>query len=114
MRAFHATSIKNVDSIERDGLVIKWDYVYLTDSIDSALRWIGFRLQATGEDTIAVIEVEVEESKLEEGMDHSPMMVQLFGVGKSWTSSEPIPATSIKEVHLYSINNKKEKHAKSN
>lgn len=114
MRAFHATSVSNVPSIKKDGLIIKWDYVYLTNSIDSALRWIGFRLQATGEDTIAVIEVEVDESKLEEGMDHSPMMVQLFGVGKSWTSSEPIPATSIKEVHLYSINNKKEKHAKSN
>jgi hypothetical protein len=111
MRAFHATPIKNVDSIQRDGLVIKWDYVYLTDSIDSALRWIGFRLQATGEDTIAVIEVEVEASKLEEGMDHSPMMEKLFGVGKSWTSSEPIPATSIKGVHLYSINNKKTQHA---
>lgn len=111
MRAFHATSILNVPSIKKDGLIIKWDYVYLTDSIDSALRWIGFRLQATGEDIIAVIEVEVEESDLEEGMDHSPMMVELFGVGKSWTSSEPIPATSIKEVHLYSINNKKKQHA---
>ncbi len=107
MRAFHATSVSNVPSIKKDGLIIKWDYVYLTDSIDSALRWIGFRLQATGEKTIAVIEVEVDEEKLEEGMDHSPMMVKLFGVGKSWTSSEPIPASSIKEVHIYAINDKK-------
>jgi hypothetical protein len=111
MRAYHATSVNNVPSIQKDGLIIKWDYVYLTDSIDSALRWIGFRLQATGENTIAVIEVEVDETKLEEGMDHSPMMVSLFGVGKSWTSSEPIPATSIKEVHLYMLNDKKTQHA---
>jgi hypothetical protein len=111
MRAFHATSATNVPSIKKDGLIIKWDYVYLTDSIDSALRWIGFRLQASGEDMIAVIEVEIDESKLEEGMDHSPMMVSLFGVGKSWTSSEPIPATSIKEVHLYNFNNKKNQNA---
>jgi len=107
MRAFHATSVSNVPSIKKDGLIIKWDYVYLTDSIDSALRWIGFRLQATGEKTIAVIEVEVDEEKLEEGMDHSPMMVKLFGVGKSLTSSEPISASSIKEVHIYAINDKK-------
>jgi hypothetical protein len=109
MRAFHATSTKNVPSIKKDGLINKWDYVYLTDSIDSALRWIGFRLQANGEKTIAVIEVEVDETKLEEGMDHSPMMVQLFGVGKSWTSSEPIPASAIKEVHIYAFNEQKEK-----
>jgi len=103
MRAYHATSVSNVDSIEENGLVIKWDYVYLTDSIDSALKWMGFRLKATGEDKVAVIEVEVDESKLGEGMDHSPMMVTLFGVGKSWVSEEPIPASAIKEVHLFKI-----------
>jgi hypothetical protein len=101
MRAFHGTSVKNVGSIMEKGLLAKYDGVYLTDSEESALRWTGFRLRAMGESKIAVVEVEVDEKDLEEGVDHSPMMVQMFGVGKSLVSLESIPPEKIINVNLY-------------
>ena len=103
MIAYHATSIENVPSIQKNGLVSKWEGVYLTDSAESALRWIGFRLKAMGQNTVAVVEVEVDEKKLKEGTDHSPIMVQLFGVGRSLLSPKDIPAKNIREIQLYAI-----------
>jgi hypothetical protein len=73
--------------------------VYLTDSAESAVRWIGFRLQAEGKTKMAIIEVEVPEDSLEEGTDHSPLMVKIFGVGKSLLSPENIPASAIRNVY---------------
>lgn len=100
---FHATSVKNVESIKEKGLLksIFEGGVYLTDSADSAARWMGFRLAAVGEDILAVIEVEVEEDNLTEGMDHSPMMQQLFGCGESIVHIGDIPSDQIKDIHYY-------------
>jgi hypothetical protein len=103
MRLYHATSVENVESIKAHGLKVFWEGVYLTDSIDSALKWMGFRLRASGKNSIAVIEVEVDETKLVEGTDHSEFMVQLFGVGKSLLSLKPIPKSRVKDVHYYKI-----------
>jgi hypothetical protein len=103
MRLYHATSANNIESIQEKGLISRFEGVYLTDSIESAQRWIGFRLRAQGENLLAVVEVEVDESKLEEGTDHSPMMVQLFGVGKSFLSPKNIPAKKIVEIHLFQM-----------
>ena len=82
IKAYHGTNVDNVASIKKKGLVSKYEGVYLTDSAESAARWIGFRLRAMGENMMAVIEVEVEEEELEEGMDHSTEMVRIFGVVK--------------------------------
>jgi hypothetical protein len=103
MRLYHATRIENVPSIQEQGLKAMFEGVYLTDSIESACRWMGFRLRAMGEDTLAVIEVEVDETKLEEGTDHSPFMVQMFGVGKSLLSPKSIPKSRIKKIHYFKI-----------
>lgn len=103
MRLYHATSIKNVDSIKSQGLKVMWEGVYLTDSIESATRWIGFRLAASGENTMAVIEVEVSDKHLVEGNDHSPFMEKIFGVGKSILSLKPIPKSRIKKIHYFKI-----------
>jgi hypothetical protein len=102
-RLFHGTSVKNVESILKQGLISKWEGVYLTDSIESAQRWCGFKLRAQGEDEIAIIEVDVASERLAEGTDHSEYMVKLFGVGKSLLSLENIPADKIKEVHLFKM-----------
>lgn len=104
IRLFHATRMDNVPSILAKGLISKWEGVYLTDSLESALRWMGWRFQAMGERFMAVIEVEVDETKLIEGTDHSPLMVTMFGVGKSLVSPKRIPPSAIKEVHRYEIN----------
>ena len=103
-RLYHATKTENVQSILDKGLISKWEGVYLTDSIESATRWMGFRLKAMGEQFMSVIEVEVDESKLIEGTDHSPMMVKLFGVGKSLVSIKSIPKSAIKDVHHFQLN----------
>lgn len=103
MRLYHATNANNVESIKSQGLKVMWEGVYLTDSLESATRWIGFRLAAAGEKLMAVIEVEVSEKHLVEGNDHSPFMEQLFGVGKSILSLKPIPKSRIKKIHYYKI-----------
>lgn len=99
VRLFHGTDYTNIGSILKDGLISRFEGVYLTDSKESAARWIGFRLRAGGKTQMAIIEVEVPEEGLEEGVDHSPMMVQLFGVGKSILSPENIPPTAIRNVY---------------
>lgn len=103
MRLYHATSANNVESIKKKGLISRFEGVYLTDSIESAQRWIGFRLRAQGETLLAIVEVEVNEKKLIEGTDHSPLMVQLFGVGRSLLSPKNIPAKAIKEIHIFKM-----------
>ena len=104
VRLFHATSARNEESIREKGLLSKWEGVYLTDSADSAARWIGFRLAAMGEPLMIVVEVEVDDKTLVEGCDHSPIMVQLFGVGKSLVSPKTIPPSKIKSIYHYRLN----------
>jgi hypothetical protein len=101
-RLFHATALENVPSIQREGILPKFGEVYLTDSIDSACKWIAFRLVGRSQ-IMAVIEVEVDETKLIEGTDHSPLMVQLFGVGKSLVSDKKIAKSRIKKIHYFKI-----------
>lgn len=102
-RYFHATRIQNVESIKREGLIPKFGEVYLTDSLDSALKWMGFRFQAMGDELMAIIEVEANPNSLVEGTDHSPLMQKLFGCGKSLVSHQKIPKSRIKKIHYYSI-----------
>ena len=108
MRLYHATLTTNVPSIQKEGIKPIWDFVYLTDSLDSALRWMGFRFNAMGDETMAIIEVDVDEKELDEGVDHSPIMVKLFGVGKSLVSEKTITPDQIKEIHYYSLTQKPE------
>jgi len=102
-RYFHATRMENVKSIEKQGLIPVWDFVYLTDSLESALRWMGFRFQAMGDRVMAIVEVEVDPKTLGEGTDHSPMMQSIFGAGKSFISEKKIPKSKIVEVHYYEL-----------
>jgi RNA:NAD 2'-phosphotransferase (TPT1/KptA family) len=100
---YHATKTVNVKPILEKGLLAIWEGVYLTDSIESAQRWMGFRFAAQGDRDFAVIEVEVDEDQLTEGMDHNPLMVQLSGVGKSIVHVENIPPKQIRDVHYYQL-----------
>ena len=101
LRLFHATAVENVDSILEKGLLSKWEGVYLTDSAESAARWMGFRFAAMGLDQFAVIEVEISDRNLVEGTDHSSIMHTWFGVGKSILSLKSIPSSAIQEVHYF-------------
>jgi hypothetical protein len=50
-----------------------------------------------------VIEVEVNEDEIVEGMDHSPIMEKLFGVGKSLLSPNSIPPDNIINYNVYEL-----------
>ena len=102
-RYFHATRISNVNSIKKEGLKPIWDYVYLTDSIESAFNWMGFRLKAMGESNIAIVEVEADPKNLEKGFDHSPLMQTIFGAGESFISEVTIPKSRIKKIHYFKL-----------
>lgn len=106
---YHGTSVKNVESILKDGLKksIFEQAVYLTESAESAARWTGFKLSAMGEDTLAVIEVIVDEDKLSPGMDHSPMMQSMFGAGESILHEGDITTESILNVIYFGKNESK-------
>ena len=97
---YHGTSVKNVTSILEEGLKksVFEQAVYLTDSAESAARWTGFKLSAMGEDTLAVIEVQVEEDNLSPGVDHSPMMQAIFGCGESILHEGDISTNQILNV----------------
>jgi len=103
MRLYHATRTENVPSIQKEGIKPVWDFVYLTDSLDSALRWMGFRFNAMGDETMAIIEVDLDENTLHEGTDHSPMMEKLFGVGKSLVSETTVTPDKITDIHYYKL-----------
>ena len=103
MKVYHATAVSNVESIKEKGLLSVWEGVYLTDSEESAQRWIGFRLKAMGHDKMAIVEAEVNPRSLTEGTDHSPIMELIFGVGKSLLSPKAIPASKIKNIKIVSI-----------
>lgn len=100
---YHGTSMKNLPGIMEEGLKSQFEGVYLTDSAESAAKWVGFRLHAMGEREVLVVEVEVDEDSCEEGVDHSPMMVELFGVGESVLHPDRIPSGNIKNYLKFEL-----------
>jgi hypothetical protein len=106
MRLFHATKIENVPGILKGGLKKHLDGIYLSDSIKGAALWKAVQMQ---NQTVAVVEVEVDERAIREGEDHSPEMQAGFGAGKSFVSTKKIPSKSVIQIHFGTI----EKKAKS-
>lgn len=99
---YHGTDYRNLGSILGEGLRASMEGgVYLTDSADSAMRWTAVKIQAMGGSKVLVVEVKVEESKLIEGMDHSPMMQELFGCGTSKIYTDAIPPEMITNYIKY-------------
>jgi len=103
VKLYHATDAANLGSILSQGLLSKWEGVYLTDSAESAARWIGFRLASMGKAKMIVVEVEISPKGLIPGTDHSPIMETMFGVGKSILSTKAIPASAIRNVWEYQL-----------
>ena len=97
MFLYHATDSENIDSILKHGILAKFEGVYLTDSIESAVRWVGIRFLGTDKE-IAVIKVKISKKEVEEGCDHSPLMIKIFGVGKSYLHPKNITTDKIVEI----------------
>lgn len=68
-KMYHATKFSNLQSIMEKGLVPGVDrIVYLAESAEKAIRFIGIRVF---NEPVLVIEVEVDEGELQETFDHS-------------------------------------------
>lgn len=66
---YHATPFKNLTSVLDNGIRIGYDGItYLAENPDEAYRFIALRCW---DDDILVIEVELEENKVEEIFDHN-------------------------------------------
>lgn len=66
---YHATPMRNLDSILDEGIKVGYDKItYLAETKDEAYRFIVLR--CLNED-ILVIEVELDENKVEETFDHN-------------------------------------------
>jgi hypothetical protein len=98
--------MENVPGILKDGLKKHLDGIYLSDSIAGAALWKAVRMQ---NQTVAIVEVEVDERTIREGEDHSPEMQATLGAGKSFVSTKKIPSKSIIRIRFGTI----EKKAKS-
>ena len=101
---YHGTYMSNLGSIVAEGLIPKWEGIYLTDSKESAFRWTALKAQALGEGVL-VVEVELDgEDELVPGTDHSPVMEKVFGVGKSILfTGDLIPPQKISNYFEYEI-----------
>ena len=95
---YHGTRKENLASIMDKGLISKFEGVYLTNSVESAARWMLPRLLPSDSNTIIVIEVTIDSDFVVEGCDHSEMMVKLFGVGESWLSEDDISSDKITNI----------------
>lgn len=106
MKLYHGTHIDNVSSIIEKGLLNKFEGVYLTDSAESAARWVGFRMAAQNCEKMVVIEVDLDKDSVVEGFDHSPMMEKIFGVGKSLLHEGDIDPEKITDIIYFEIKNR--------
>jgi len=98
---YHGTEVKNLVSIQKSGIKPNFGEVYLTDSKESAVKWLALRSREKNE--VAVITVAVDETKLEPGMDHSQFMLNLTG-GESFVYPEMILPEAIIETEVFEYN----------
>jgi hypothetical protein len=103
IRLYHATPIENLGSILKEGIKPSFGLVYASTDKDTAAKWISFTRMWSKE--IVVIAFDKNESEIELGNDHSPMMLKLIGAnpeGASYTCDAVAPEEIIlKDVWKY-------------
>lgn len=94
---YHATSIKNLESIIEHGIKPGYDgIVYLAETKEDALKFTCLRI--TGD--ILIFEVKLPEDKVFETFDHS----YNFFKCKSFGYAKTIPFKAIINITKYSMN----------
>ena len=80
MKYYHGTSLSNLLKIIDDGKIktSMEGIVYLAETQEDAFKFVALRYMA---ETIAVIELELDESKIEETFDHSPVFFKAKAYG---------------------------------
>lgn len=91
-KMYHATPWSNLMGIAEEGIKPGCDHmVYLAETKEEALRFIAIR--AMGE-PILVVEVEVDQSRLEESFDHNYEFLK----ARAWVYPDTIPWSSVTEA----------------
>ena len=97
MKIYHATPIKNLESIREYGLHSNYDGIYFSENAMSALKWVS--LGKGGQ--YAVIEIDIKgRTGLKPGRDHAPIMEFLFP-GNVWVSKRA--RHEISKVLVYDV-----------
>lgn len=92
---YHATPLKNMDSIFKLGIQTGRDgFIYLTTEPEDAAKFIAVRSY----DDILVVEVMLEEELVRESFDHS----QAFFKCRAYYIDENIPSEDILDYYIYS------------
>lgn len=95
---YHATPFKNLYSILEEGLKVGYDGItYLAETPQDALKFICLRCF----DDILVIEVELDETKVQETFDHS----YAFFKCRAYGYNELITVTQMTDFVKYGKNN---------
>lgn len=95
---YHATEEKNLDSIIEKGILPGVDGgVYLTETPEDAYKFVAIRVFSI--DPIPVLEVELDESLVEESFDHS----QAFFKCRAFRYPGPIPVNQITATQYWGI-----------
>ena len=94
-KLYHATLKENLISIYDNGIKRGWDgLVYTCDNPNDALKFLALRAMAENKEVV-VIEIftkYLNESKLQDGMDHNP---SFFGNPVVKTYPEDIPTKAL-------------------
>lgn len=91
-KMYHATPWSNLMGIAEEGIKPGYDHmVHLAETKEEALRFIAIR--AMGE-PILVVEVEVDQSRLEESFDHS----YEFFKARAWVYPDIIPWENVTDA----------------
>lgn len=79
---YHATDFRNLNSIINEGIKPSCDgVVYLAETIEDARKFVALRFYKE----VLVVEVELEESKVEETFDHNQAFFKCRAFGCSET-----------------------------
>ena len=86
VRLYHATPMENLGGIMAEGIKPFFGCVYASTNQETAARWIMFTRMWSKE--VVVLPFYKEESEIEPGWDHSPVMLNIIGAdpeGASYT-----------------------------
>tara|TARA_R100000734_G_C3292505_1_gene84154 strand:- start:447 stop:851 length:405 start_codon:yes stop_codon:yes gene_type:complete len=86
VRLYHATPMENLGGIMAEGIKPFFGCVYASTNMDTAAKWMMFTRMWSRE--IVVLPFYKEESEIEIGYDHSPIMLNIIGAdpeGASYT-----------------------------
>lgn len=93
---YHATDLKNLESIKEKGLLKNaWGVIFLCERPEDCLKFMGVHLTVN----VAVLQVTLDESEVTESFDHN----EKFFKCKAYTADRDIHNKDIISIQEYSL-----------